>query len=230
MPRSRPPAAWVQGLASARDTPSQALVVDELRTAILSGRVPPGTPIPVDDVAARFSLSRIPVREALKTLVAEGLVEHELRGAYVVARLTREELAELYVVRASLESAALTAAVARATDADVGIAATALRELEAATARGGAADHHRWSRRFHLALITPCQMHRLLQMFERAWNVTEPGRPMSHASTSATAALADDHVAMLDAFAARDADGLIALTARHYGRLQDIVAGIPDEA
>ncbi|WP_369137028.1 GntR family transcriptional regulator [Modestobacter versicolor] len=228
MSRQRPPAPWVQALASARDTPSQALVLEELRAVILSGRVPPGAAIPVDDVAARFSLSHIPVREALKTLVAEGLVEHQPRGAYVVARLTRAELAELYVVRASLETAALPTAVARATAEDVGVAATALRALEAANATGGVADHHRWSRRFHLALIEPCRMHRLLQMFERAWNVTEPGRPMSHASAAATAALADDHVAMLDAFAARDADALIALTGVHYARLQDVVAGIPE--
>jgi len=229
MPRQRPPAPWVQALAGHRDVPSQALVLDELRTAILAGRVRPGTPIPVDEVAARFSVSAIPVREALKTLVAEGLVEHELRGAYVVARLTRAELAELYVVRASLETAAITASVARATDADVAVAAAALRELEAATATGGTADHHRWSRRFHLALIAPCQMHRLLQMFERAWNVTEPGRPMSHASAQATATLAEEHVAMLDAFAARDAAALIVLNGRHYARLQKIVAVLPDE-
>jgi DNA-binding GntR family transcriptional regulator len=227
--RHRPPASWVQALASPRDAPSQALVLEELRAAILSGRVRAGAPIPVDDVAARFSLSSIPVREALTTLVAEGLVEHELRGAYVVARLTREELAELYVVRASLENAAITASVARATDEDVAVAATARRAREAATAAGGAADHHRWSRRFHLALIAPCQMHRLLQMFERAWNVTEPGRPMSHASATATAALAADHVDMLDAFAARDAGALMTLNGVHYGRLQDIVAVIPDE-
>ena len=229
MARARPPAPWVQGLASAGDSPSQALVLAELRSAILSGQVPPGVPIPVDDVAARFSLSHIPVREALKTLVAEGLVEHEVRGAYVVARLTRAELAELYLVRASLESAALTAAVARATAEDVETAATALRELQAATALGGAADQHRWSRRFHLALITPCRMHRLLQVFERTWNVTEPGRPMAHAPATAAAALAADHVAMLDAFAARDSGALITLSGVHHERLQDIVGGIPDQ-
>jgi DNA-binding GntR family transcriptional regulator len=230
MARQRPTPPWVAALAGPHDTPSQTLVLEELRAAILSGRVRPGAPIPVDDVAARFSLSSIPVREALKTLVAEGLVTHQVRGAYVVARLTREELAELYVVRASLEHAAITAAVARATPADVGTAATALRELEAATARGGAADHHRWSRRFHLALLAPCQMHRLLRMLEGAWNVTEPGRPMSHASPEATAALAEDHVAMLDAFAARDAAGLVELTDVHYRRLHRIVADLPADA
>jgi DNA-binding GntR family transcriptional regulator len=230
MSRHRPPPPWVTALASARDAPSQGLVLEELRAAILSGRVHPGTPIPVDEIAARFSVSHIPVREALKTLVAEGLVEHEIRGAYVVARLTRQELAELYVVRASLEAAALASAVSRATAEDVAVAATALRELEAATAAGGTADHHRWSRRFHLALLAPCQMHRLLQMFERAWNVTEPGRPMSHASVTATAALAADHVAMLDAFAARDADALITLSGVHHARLQEILAALPDES
>ncbi len=230
MPRSRPPAPWVQGLAGSQVVPSQALVLEELRAAILSGRVRPGAPIPVDDVAARFALSAIPVREALKTLVAEGLVEHQDRGAYVVARLTRGELAELYVVRASLEKAAVEASVTRATDADVAVAARALRELEAATARGGTEDHHRWSRRFHLALLVPCQMHRLLRMFEGAWNVTEPGRPMSHASAAATGALADDHVAMLDAFAARDAGALTALVDVHYGRLQEVLAALPEDA
>lgn len=229
MPRQRHPAPWVQALASPRDVPSQALVLEELRAAILSGRVRPGAAIPVDEVAARFTLSSIPVREALKTLVAEGLVEHQPRGAYVVTRLTRAELAELYVVRASLETAALAPSVARATDEDVAVAAAALRQLEAATAAGGSVDHHRWSRRFHLALIQPCQMHRLLQMFERAWNVTEPGRPMSHASAPATAALAADHVAMLDAFAARNVDALVAQTGVHYARLQQIVATMPIE-
>ena len=228
MSRQRPPAPWVARLAADGDVPSQALVLAELRAAITSGRVRPGAPIPVDDVAARFSVSHIPVREALKTLVAEGLVAHQPRGAYVVARLTREELAELYVVRASLETAAITAAVARATDADVEVAATALRELETATATGGADDHHRWSRRFHLALLAPCGMHRLLRMLEGAWNVTEPGRPMSHASPDATHALAGDHAGMLAAFADRDAAALIALSELHYRRLQQIVAAMPD--
>ncbi|SDN46671.1 DNA-binding transcriptional regulator, GntR family [Klenkia soli] len=226
MSRRRPPAPWVQALAAARDAPSRTLVLDELRGAIVSGLVRPGAPIPLDDVAARFSLSRIPVREAIMTLVAEGLVVHQPRGAYVVARLTREELAELYVVRASLEAAALAAAVPRATDEDVAAAARILRELEAG---GSVEDHHRRSRRFHLALIEPCRMHRLVEMLERAWNVTEPGRPMSHASAAETAALAADHVAMLDALAARDGAALVRVSGAHHARLQAIVAALPED-
>jgi DNA-binding GntR family transcriptional regulator len=229
MTRQRPPAPWVVTLPADSTAPSQATVLRELRSAILAGHARPGAPIPVDEVAARFSVSRIPVREALTTLVAEGLVEHEPRGAWVVTRLRRDELAELYLVRASLEVAAVRAAVPRATDADVAAAGEALTALRARSAADGAAGHHRCSRPFHLALLTPCRMPRLLGVLERAWNVTEPRRPMSHASAAATAALAADHEDMYAAFARRDADALAALTTGHHERLQEIVADLPDD-
>jgi DNA-binding GntR family transcriptional regulator len=229
MTRQRPPAPWVAALPGGTATPSQATVLRELRSAILAGHARPGAAIPVDEVAARFSVSRIPVREALTTLVAEGLVEHQPRGAFVVARLRRDELAELYVVRASLEVAAVRAAVPLATDADVAGAGQALAALRERSATGGPAVHHRWSRSFHLALLAPCRMPRLLGVLERTWNVTEPRRPMSHASDAATAELAADHERMHAAFVARDVGALVALTTEHHARLQQIVADLPDD-
>ena len=64
-------------LAVNGDGTSQQTVVDELRRVILDGAVPPGTPIPVGEVAELFGVSAIPVRESLKTLSAEGLVQHQ---------------------------------------------------------------------------------------------------------------------------------------------------------
>ena len=105
-------------LAVNRDGTSQQTIVDELRRVILDGGVPPGTPIPVGDVAQLFGVSPIPVRESLKTLSAEGLVQHQPNVGYAVAQLTAGELAEMYLVRETLECAALAAAVNLATDAD----------------------------------------------------------------------------------------------------------------
>ena len=230
MSRQRPAPYWVAALPVAPDAPSRTVVLEQLRLAILGGRVPPGAAIPLDDVAAKFALSRIPVREALTTLVAEGLVEHQPRGAFVVARLNRPELAELYVVRASLETAALAAAVPRATDLDVHTATRALQELEVAAATQGPDGLHRGARAFHLALLAPCRMHRLLGMFEAAWNATELGQPMAHATGPATAALAADHVEMLAAFRARDTERLLALAGAHHDRLQAVVADYPESS
>ena len=96
----------------------QQAILDELRSIILDGDAPPGTAIPVDEVAELFGVSRIPVRESLKTLIGEGLVDHRARSGYTVAQLTLSELSEIYVLRGVLEQAAMTSAVAAASAAD----------------------------------------------------------------------------------------------------------------
>jgi DNA-binding GntR family transcriptional regulator len=208
----------------------QSAILDELRRAILDGGAPPGTPIPVGEVAELFGVSSIPVREALKTLVGEGLVGHRPNAGYVVAQLTHDELTEIYLVRGVLESAALRAAVGRATPADVERARDAHAGLDLAIARGDLRAYHRESRRFHLALIAPCRMQRLLHMFESAWNVTEPFRPMSQVTDADRGRLHADHRGMLDAYAAGDAAALVTRSAEHHHRLEAMIAALPGDA
>jgi DNA-binding GntR family transcriptional regulator len=90
--------------------------------------------------------------------------------------------------------------------------------------------YHRESRRFHLALITPCRMHRLLHMFESAWNVTEPFQPMRYVPGPGRDQLHADHQEMLDAFTTRDAEALLAASGRHHQRLESVIAELPDHA
>lgn len=116
--------ALLTKLSANRSPDSRSAVVDELRRVILEGGAPPDSPIPINDVAEVLGVSAIPVRESLKTLVAEGLV----------ALLTATELAEMYIVRETLESAALAAAVDDASEADRTAVAAAHRLLERAGA------------------------------------------------------------------------------------------------
>lgn len=153
--------------------PQQA-ILDELRRVILDGAVSPGTPIPLGEVADLFGVSQIPVREALKTLIGEGLVAHRNNFGYTVALLTPQELREMYIVRETLESAALAAAVGNASDQDHAAAIDANSVLLQAINDEDSAAFHRHSRDFHLALTGPSRMYRLLHMLESAWNVTEP--------------------------------------------------------
>src|ERR1700754_762082 len=115
-PRGR--SALVTRLVVDRPGAPQPVILDELRRVILDGAVQPGTPIPLAEVADLFGVSQIPVRESLKTLIGEGLVEHRSNAGYSVAQLTPQELREMYIVRETLESASLAAAVANATDED----------------------------------------------------------------------------------------------------------------
>jgi DNA-binding GntR family transcriptional regulator len=230
MARNREPAPWVNYLSSQLEGTVQEVALSQLRALILAGVAPPGAPINVDDVAERFQVSRIPVREALKTLIAEGLVEHEPRGGFTVCQVTRNELSELYTAREALERAALRAAVPRATPADDLAVRRAFDELTSSVNAHDGRAHQRGSKEFHFAMVRPCGMARLLTMLEQAWNLTMPMQPMRYLSTHGQHALHDDHQAMVDAFLAREIEVLLALSSLHYKRNQSIVSGLPEDA
>lgn len=196
-------------------------VLDDMRAAILRGVEPPGTAIPIEAVAGFFGVSPIPVREALKILLGEGLVEHVPRVGYSVAKLTFREFRELYEVRRALEEAALAVAVDRAgPDADDAVR-VALDDMSAATADHDDRAYHEATRHFHLAVVAPSGMRRLLQMYESAWNLTEPVAPMSRVGHDRRDQFGRDHDAIARAFLARDEQALIAASAAHYDHLLD---------
>ena len=227
MPAARRPSALIRRLQCDQSTRSQAAILAELRRVILEGGVPPGTPIPVDQVAETFGVSRIPVRESLRTLIGEGLVDHRPHAGYLVAQLTVEEFKGLYTVRGVLEKAALASAVGQATAADDAVAIDALAALDQAMADNDFHGYHVQSRRFHLALVTPSRMRPLLGMLESAWNVTEPFQPMAHIDQVQRGRLHAEHREMLDHFLARDAEALLTVASRHLDHLDTSIAALP---
>ena len=202
---------------------AQASVFDELRRVILDGSAAPGSAIPVGSVAELFGVSAIPVREALKTLVGEGLVVHRTGGGYFVAQLTLTELREIYFVRGVLEQAALTRACAVATEADLDRARVEHKALQEATIAGDRKAYHVHSRRFHQALVGPCGMHRLLNMFDSTWDITEPFQVMQRATGPTQLQLHGDHEKMIGAMARRDAIELVAVAQEHHRRLESVI-------
>ena len=226
-PRPRRSSPLAACLVPLRDVPTQAAVLAELRRVILAGDAPPGTVVPLDEVAAALGMSVIPVRESLKILIGEGLVEQRSRGAYMVARLARSELLELYAARGVLENAVLAVAVAAAAPDDHARARTALAALDRAVQEGDLPGYHRESRRFHFALLEPARMRRFTAMVEAAWNLTESYRPMARVSDADRRRLHADHAAMLAAFVAGDAASLLECAATHHGRLLGALATLP---
>ncbi|WP_459960753.1 GntR family transcriptional regulator [Nocardia sp. IFM 10818] len=204
------------------------IILGELRRVILEGAAPPGTVIPLREIAELFGVSHIPVRDALKILVGEGLVTHEQRAGYAVAQLTAAELREMYIVRQTLEEAALATAARNATAADRAALIAANDLLERAVREADPVAYHRHSRTFHLALTRPSRLLRLVHMLESAWNVTEPVQSMVHVSQADRERLHGDHMLMLDAFLDRDVDRLLAIARRHHVRLEQVIGTLPE--
>ena len=92
---------------------------DLLLAAIETGSLPPGTRLREADLAARFQISRTPVREALKRLELQGLVAHEPHHGAVVSTPEYGQVVELYMMREVLEGTAARLAAQHATDVEV---------------------------------------------------------------------------------------------------------------
>src|SRR5687768_1583877 len=90
-----------------------------LRDGILKGDLAPGTRLVIDDLARRFEISIIPVREALRLLQSEGLVVSVAHVGATVAPISRESVTEVFTVLEGLEVVATRSAAERATPQDL---------------------------------------------------------------------------------------------------------------
>lgn len=133
-----------------------AAVVERLRERIVSGELREGQQLRQDAIAADFQISRIPVREALSHLAAEGLIKIVANRGAVVSALSPEEIGELFETRAVLECYMLREAIPNLSETDFERAENVLREFEESLE--DESDARSWGQRnwmFHSTLYAP---------------------------------------------------------------------------
>jgi DNA-binding GntR family transcriptional regulator len=138
--------------------PRQSLtsaVADKLREQIIRGDIPEGAQLRQDVIAAQYHVSRIPVREALRQLDAEGLITIVPNRGAVVPQLSPNDIEELFAIRALLEPEVLKHSIPHLTQADFADAETLLNKYMAELRRE---DHiSEWGRlnwKFHSILYS----------------------------------------------------------------------------
>lgn len=187
-------------------------VAEALREAIVSGQLPAATELRQDDIAARFRVSKIPVREALKRLEAEGLVSFVRNKGAVVAALSPEEIWEYVEIRALLEARAAELAAPH-------IGAEHLAQARAAMESFGAETNPaRWGEmnwQIHSLLYAAAGRPVLLAEIRALYDKVERYVRALLAVTDEMPKTQREHAAILDAFAARDAARAAALTRDH---------------
>ena len=130
-------------------------ITARLRERILAGAYAPGAPLLQDSIAAEFGVSKIPVREALVQLSAEGLVNVFAHRGFQVRALSLEEVEEVFRLRMQIEPEAVAEGARRAEAQDREAAQEALSSLDAAVAAEDLADVGDLNSAFHLALVVP---------------------------------------------------------------------------
>jgi DNA-binding GntR family transcriptional regulator len=141
-------------------------VLAALRQEIIAGRLRPGDRLVERELAERFGVSRVPVREAIRALVAEGFVHFETPRRTVVRRLTPTDVKELFELREALEVYAAGLASARADEKDLAELAELLDQAAAATAVGDAETITDVNTRFHDQILAMAGNSLLISVME----------------------------------------------------------------
>src|SRR5260370_41104902 len=138
--------------ALSADSPLRDIITEEIRQAILSGRYKPGQRLIEDRLAQDFDVSRNPVREALRSLAAEGLVALTARRGATVAAPSAADAREMIEVRATLEALNARHAARRRDPEVIALLSEVLRQGSAAAASGSLDALPDLNARFHDAL------------------------------------------------------------------------------
>jgi DNA-binding GntR family transcriptional regulator len=184
-----------------------------LREMVRDGVLLPGQQIRQGAIAEQLGISRVPVREALKALQANGLVEQSPTGGFVVARLSAEELSQVYLMRGLLETELLRR-VTGVTEQDLA-ALTDLNRRMADLVEQPTRELSGLNESFHFQMFALSGLDHVVAEVARLWHRSEPYRLVYSAERDARARIVAEHDRMIDALRAGDPALLARLMDEH---------------
>ena len=188
----------------------------ELHELILSGELPSGTALRLEELAKRLDMSQMPIREGLRRMAALGLVEIVPHKGAWVRELSMEDLRDTHETRLALESLAVRAAATQFSDTDASAARTALAEHVRLSKQGDNIASRQAHTEFHFAIYGACRSPWLVRLIRPAWESSARFRPVLFASDGD---LQQRHRAfdgeLLRACGAHDAEGAAAALRGH---------------
>ncbi len=202
-------------------------IADLLRDAILRGELAPGARIRQEDLAARYGASRVPVREALRLLEADGLVRLVANTGAWVTRLNLDECIEIYLMREQLEPLLLRYSAPKLNDDDID-------ELEDLARRMQHTDDVEefllLDRVFHLRSYARADTAQLGELVNRLWNTTQHYRRAYTRLLDADShrILHDEHHMLTTALRERDTVAAEHVLLGHIRRTRHQLSGHPE--
>ncbi len=196
-------------------------VADRLRTDILEGKLRPGDWLRQERLAQEYGVSQMPVREALKELAAEGLVEHvPYRGVRIVT-FTAVDVEDLYAIRSDLEGRAARATAQRITPEELVELKAMHEQMKLCQSPDDLRRYREINRRFHLFIISASKRPYLIRTLNQMWDVFPTMLWSNFAVTAARSLPARDtmdwqeHEAILQALERHEGEQAEALMRRH---------------
>ena len=181
------------------------MTADAIRERILRGRYPEGEPLRQDAIGAELGVSRIPVREALRQLEAEGLVTFNPHRGAVVSTLSLKQIQELFELRAEIEGDLIQRAVPNMTAEDHARAAEILDAYEVALHAGQVTVWGALNWQFHSTLYAPADRELTMSIVNKLHQHSDRYLRMQLALTHGESRARHEHRAIAAAARKRDA-------------------------
>lgn len=153
-------------------------VYGELKTALTEGRFRPGDKLVIDKLAAELGVSQTPVREAMKQLVAAGVLDARPNRSIVVPLLSPDQYQETADLRCALEGLAAARTIENGSKQELEILSSLQREMDMARDRSDYGTVLRLNRRFHFGIVRAAGMPLLTHMVETLWMRSGPLLPL----------------------------------------------------
>lgn len=203
------------------------IVVSKLRKSIYDGSIfdgeyGPGSRLNITDLAKRLDVSPIPVREALRRLEAEGLVEFRPNRGVVVRELSASELRELFLIRLPLETLAATEAARLRSEKSIQVLESILRKMD------GANQADMWRtlhERFHEELYALSQLPHLTRMIVSLRGQMRPYAKLYSDDPEQVKHVQEEHYALLQALRKRNDASIKRIIHEHLARPARLALG-----
>ncbi len=202
--------------------PIREIAYEVLKHAIITGEIPAGERIVETDYADRLHISRTPLREALRKLERDGLVEYVLRRGVVVRAFTIADVEEIYTIRNALEMLTLPAIIEKATEEDIASLRAQLHEMDDLMAAGDFETLSPITRAFHRQLTGICGQNRILRVIEGQDEYITRFSAMAIRQEDRLLEAHHEHYALVDYIEKRDLDSFQDLMKRHIDRSKEM--------
>jgi DNA-binding GntR family transcriptional regulator len=201
---------------------------DQLRRLIISGELADGTPLRQEALAEELGVSRIPVREALSRLEGEGLAANFPHRGYVVTALSRDEIAELFDLRALIEPNLISLAIKNMTMDDLEQAKTLLSSYNADIDSANVPSWGEHNTRFHMALYAPSRRRKTLEIVRGLLVNTDRYTRLVLTLGTGVEQAKEDHGGLLEFCRKKSINQAAALTLDHIQRARADLVGLLD--
>ena len=190
-------------------------VLGEIRRMIMSRELKPGEHVRQGEICERLQVSRLPIREALKVLEAEGQLTYQPHHGYTVAQFSMRELSEIYRMRQLLESEMLRKVAPETGQTLINRLETLMEEMQSLSEAEDLLRFTEANREFHMSIFEAANMPQFMRVVKLLWQVSDSYRSLFFNDPASRSRVQKEHRRIVEACKSGDGEEAVAAMNEH---------------